>query len=242
MDFVHSGYCRSRQSDRKAAWDSYYRIYRSCSSGVKREKRILPVRPAKKDGDRVEEKKHHQKIPRSRADDLQTGEVIASQFVKKRSFQKAGGKAIFKKRSPVQEQSISLNRGNDPYLSLSRSSPESNYLLLLLLRWEDRPEPFQRLFWNASFFKQIPRFRLEQEMQVRLVSLENFPKHSAFFACRRWVLPKLLALHQRGLACPVRDLRCPTNLPYVAFLSRLSDSEKSHLFLPQDAPCGRLRA
>jgi hypothetical protein len=199
-------------------------------------------KPAKKDGDRVEEKKHHQKIPRSRADDLQTGEVIASQFVKKRSFQKAGGKAIFKKRSPVQEQSISLNRGNDPYLSLSRSSPESNYLLLLLLRWEDRPEPFQRLFWNASFFKQIPRFRLEQEMQVRLVSLENFPKHSAFFACRRWVLPKLLALHQRGLACPVRDLRCPTNLPYVAFLSRLSDSEKSHLFLPQDAPCGRLRA
>ena len=140
-------------------------------------------KPAKKDGDRVEEKKHHQKIPRSRADDLQTGEVIASQFVKKRSFQKAGGKAIFKKRSPVQEQSISLNRGNDPYLSLSRSSPESNYLLLLLLRWEDRPEPFQRLFWNASFFKQIPRFRLEQEMQVRLVSLENFPKHSAFFAC-----------------------------------------------------------
>ena len=54
-------------------------------------------KPAKKDGDPVEEKKHHQKIPRSRADDLQTGEVIASQFVKKRFFQKAGERQSSKK-------------------------------------------------------------------------------------------------------------------------------------------------
>src|SRR5215831_5775972 len=71
--------------------------------------------------------------------------------------------------------------------------------------------------------------------------MAEFSKTFCLLRPRTQPLPKLLAPHQRELVRPVRDLQRPINLPYAAFLLRILSSEKSHLFLPQDAADDTLR-